>query len=212
MRPRAIFPLNRRYMANEKRGRARPGKIGKVAYARGPFGKRDGSVRFFGRANSYIEFPNRRGKLDTRNSITLLAWIYHTGRAGPIIQYHPSNWGVHFWMVGPSTLFVRFNKRGRLASTAHVAVRGVRARLWHFVGATYNQRTGIAKLFADRRFVSARRIGRIKLATNYPVRVGARRRDGRYFRGRIACMQVYSEALTARQIRNSKKLCYKRRK
>ena len=78
-------------------------------------------------ATAISSFPNR-GKIDTRRSITLLAWIYHTGRAGPIFNYMPNGWGVHFWMVTPKTLFARFMRRGRRRFTAAVSSRSVRPR------------------------------------------------------------------------------------
>ena len=83
-------------------------------------------------------------------------------------------------------------------------------RRWQFVGATYNGRTGRAKLFVNRRFTGSKFIGRIRLATNYPARMGARIGDRRYFRGRISCMQVYDTALTTRQILRRKRRCFRK--
>lgn len=167
------------------------------------------ATKFYGRRNSYIQFPNR-GRLDTRLSITLLAWIYHQGHAGPIFNYMPNGWGVHFWMVSPKTLFVRFTRRRGRRFTRAVSSRTVRYRTWQYVGATYDYRTGIARLFVNKRFVVSRRIGRFRLATNYPVRMGARIGDRRYFRGSISCMQVYKKALTAGQIIARRTRCFKR--
>ena len=112
-------------------------------------------------------------------------------------------------MVSPNTLFVRFVRRnGRF--TAPVVSRRVRPRRWQYVGATYNYRTGVALLFVGRRFVARRRIGRGTLLTNRPVRMGARRGDRRYFKGRISCMQVYNAALSRRQIMARKRRCFRR--
>ena len=181
----------------------------RIRYVRGPDGRPNTAARFLGSPDSYIEFPNR-GKLDTKRSITLLAWIFHEGRAGPIFNYMPNGWGVHFWMITPTTLFVRFTRRRGRRFTAAVTSRRVLHRRWQFVGATYDGRTGIAKLFVNRRFVARRRIGRIRLATNYPVRMGTRVGDNRYFLGRISCMQVYDQPLTSSQILRRKKRCFTR--
>ena len=179
-----------------------------IRYVPGPDGKPNTAIRFLGRPNSYIQFPNR-GKLDTKSSITLLAWIYHEGRAGPIFNYMPNGWGVHFWMISPRTLFVRFTTRnGRRSTTAVTST--VSHRRWQYVGTTYDGRSGIAKLFVNRRFVASKRIGKIRLATNYPVRMGARVGDKRYFFGRISCMQVYNQPLTSSQILRRKKRCFTR--
>ena len=124
----------------------------------------------------------------------------------------PNGWGVHFWMISPRTLFVRFTRRRGRRFTAAVISRDVTPGRWQFVGASYNGRTGQAKLFVNRRFTARKYIGRIRLATNYPVRMGARIGDGRYFRGRISCMQVYNGALSLRQILSKKRLCFRRGK
>jgi len=205
----AIFPLNGGTKGKDisLRRNAR-GILRYVRPAPGPDGTRDGSYRFYGRSNSYILFPNRGG-LDTKRSITLLAWIYHEGRAGPIFNYMPNGWGVHFWMISPRTLFVRFTRRRGRRFTKAVVSRTVAPRKWQFVGATYSYGTGVARLFVNSRFVASKRIGRLRLATNYPVRMGARIGDGRYFKGRISCMQVYNGALSRRQINSKKQRCFR---
>ena len=180
-----------------------------VRSAPGPFGRAGASYYFYGRSNSYIQFPNR-GRLDTRYAITLCAWIFHQGRAGPIFNYMPNGWGVHFWMITPRILFARFTKRRGRRSSRHVASRTVQPGRWQFVGCTYDQRTGRAKLFVNNRFTANRYVGRFRLATNYPVRMGARIGDGRYFRGRISCMQVFDKALNRRQILRRRRRCFRR--
>ena len=208
----ALYPLTSRTRGRDiSRFRNPSGIVKRVRLAPGPDGKPHGSYYFLGRPYSYIQFPNR-GKLDTRRSTTLLAWIYHQGRAGPIFHYMPNGWGVHFWMVSPTTLFVRFTRRRGRRSTRAVMSRRVKHGRWQFVGATYNQRTGRAKLFVNRRFTANTYIGRIRLATNYPVRMGAKIGDRRYFRGRISCMQVFNRALNARQILRRKRKCFRRGK
>lgn len=111
-------------------------------------------------------------------------------------------------MVSPTTLFVRFTRRQRRLFTRHLQYRRVRHRKWQYVGATYSSRTGVAKLYVNNRLVARKRIGRFRLATNYPVRMGARIGDSRFFRGKISCMQVYSVALNSRQIAARMKRCF----
>lgn len=206
----AIYPLNGGVHGRDiSLSRNPPGILSNVRTAPGPDRTRDGSYRFLGRANSYIEFPNRE-KIDTRRSITLMAWIYHQGRAGPIFNYKRNGWGVHFWMISPRMLFARFTRRRGLRFTKAVLSRRVAPRRWQLVAATYNHKSGQAKLFVQNRFVARRYIGRIRLATNYPVRMGARIGDRRYFIGRISCMQVYPMALTAGQINARKKRCFRK--
>ena len=210
VRAAAIYPLSSRTRGRDiGRFRNPSGYVRNVRLAPGPDRRARGSYYFYGRSNSYIQFPNR-GKIDTRASITLLAWINHQGRAGPIFNYMPNGWGVHFWMVSPRTLFARFTRRRGRRFTSAVASRRVVPGRWQFVGATYNQRTGRAKLFVNNRFTTRKYVGRFRLATNYPVRMGARIGDRRYFRGMISCMQVFDRALTRRQILRRKRRCFRR--
>ena len=209
--PQVVYPLDKRYRGREKKNRNRPARLVNVRIRPGPRGKPGGAVEFLGRPNSYVQIPNRpRGRLDTVNSITLLAWVLHKGRSGPIIHYKTNGWGPHLWMVGPRKLFVRFTNRRNLRGTRYlISSRYFRPRRWNFVGATYNGRNGIAKLFINNRFVTSKRVGRFKLATQFAVRLGARRGDRRSFRGRIACVQIYNRALTNRQIKRRRNMCFR---
>lgn len=201
-----IYPLN-----SKTRGRDvgllgnQPGRVSHVRYIKGPDGVPGTGTYFFGRRNSYIEFRNT-GRLDTQKSMTMLVWIKNQGGSGPIFNYNRRGWGVHFWMVSSRTLFVRFNRRGGRAVTPLKV--NIRPGKWQYVGATYNGRTGVAKLFVNNRFVRRRRIGRFKLATNQQVRMGAKPNDRRYLRGGLSCMQVYNRALTGRAILGLKKRCF----
>lgn len=206
----AIFALDGETKTKDITRNNPPGIPSHVRPAPGPDGNPKGSTQFFGSSNSYIEFPNN-GKLDTRRSITILAWIYHNGRSGPIFNYDRRGFGVHLWMVGPRVLFVRFVKRsrGRTSSVATYSTKP-RYRAWNYIGATYDYNTGVATLWLDSKPVARQSIGRFELATNYPIRMGARIGDKRAFRGRISCLQVYSIALNAKQIRGARKRCFKK--
>jgi hypothetical protein len=52
--------------------------------------------------------------------------------------------------------------------------------------------------------VKSRNIGQIRLATQYPIRIGARDGDDRRFSGKIACVQIYNKAMDQQQIGNLK--------
>ena len=204
----AFYPLTVNYRGYDVGPKKNPsGKLFNVRLAPGPDGRRGGSYSFLGSPDSFIEFSNN-GPLDTRNSITLLVWINPKGGAGPIFNYDPRGFGVHLWVTRAGRLFARFVRRTR-ALTQPLISRRLRRKSWSFVGATYDQTTGIGKLYVNDKEVVTKVIGRIRLATNYPVRMGARIRDRRYFRGWITCMQVYDVALPLRLIRIAKKLCFK---
>ena len=69
----------------------------------------------------------------------------------------------------------------------------------------------MATIWVNNRPVVRTNIGRIRLATNYPIRMGAKVGDQRYFRGRVSCVQVYSVALKRKQIIRAAKKCFKRK-
>jgi len=204
----AFYPLTVSYRGYDVGPKKNPpGKLFNVRPAPGPDGRRGGSYSFLRSPDSFIEFANT-GPLDTRNSITLLVWVNPKGGAGPIFNYDPRGFGVHLWVTRAGRLFARFVRRTR-ALTRPLISRRLRRKSWSFVGATYDQTTGIGKLYVNDKEVVSKAIGRIRLATNYPVRMGARIRDRRYFRGWITCMQVYDVALPLRLIKIAKKLCFK---
>ena len=199
--PVALFPLNSAYGTKEINNRVAAGvKSSGVTFGAGPDGVAEGSYEFFGNANSYIEFPNSAGgPLDVRYSMTMLCWVYHNGKDGPLFNYRTSgHWGVHLWVVA-GQLFVRFTRRNYGFTTAllHTALAGG----WKFVGASYDRGTGDAKLWVNGAVVQTLNIGKgLDLATQDSIRMGVKIGDGRYFKGRIAQMQVYNEALTQEQI------------
>ena len=203
----ALYPLDRARGARDISRRKNPSaRVVGVTYGQGPDGRRDGSSVFYGRRNSYVEIPNT-GRLDARYSITILIWVYHEGRAGPIVNYNPNGYGVHLWTTGQKELFARFVRRnGRM--TTPLRSRRLKYRAWNYVGATYDERTGIATLWVNSRPVTRRRLGKIRLSTNYPIRLGVNRRSRSYLRGRLFCLQLYSVALNRKQIFEAKRKCF----
>lgn len=198
VRPVAVYPLSNTYKGRDSLRKAPTAYIRGVYPTTGPTGIPNTAYRFLGKSTSYIQFPNK-GKLDTKTALTVVAWVYPV-KPGPIFNYQTNGWGVHFWVTRPGQLFVRFMRRnGR--SSRHVVYNGLRPRAWNYVAATYDKRTGRASLWASGRMVATARVGSFDLRTQYNVRMGARVGDGRYFKGRIACMQIYKRALRAKELR-----------
>jgi len=182
-----------------------PGIIKNVVPGAGPFNKSGHSLSFSGTSDSYIEFPNN-GNLDVKNSISLLAWVLPK-TAGPIFNYKTDGWGVNFWMARPRKLFARFVDRDQKALPRAVKSTHIKPNKWNYVGAIYDQNSGLASLWIHGKQEDEQYIGNITLATNYPVRMGARIGDKRNFSGRISCMQVYNVALNQQQISDAKVKC-----
>ena len=204
----AFFPLTSKY-GTQDIGPTKnlPGKPFDVLLTKGPDGRPGGAYRFRGRPDSFIEFPNN-GRLDTKDSITILAYV-NPQSPGPIFNYDPKGFGMHVWMVRSNILFARFVKRDKTL-TRPVFTNKVKPGSWNWVAALYDKNTGYARLYVDSRITAERKLGRITLATNYPVRMGARAiRDGKVFRGKITCLQVYNVALSKRQIKAARRRCFK---
>ena len=204
----ALYPLSAKYQAKDVIGGNTPGIVNNVIPAVGPFNQSGNSLSFLGVPNSYIEFPNN-GKLDVKNSISLLAWVLPK-QAGPIFNYKTDGWGVNVWMTRPRKLFARFVDREQRVRLPAIKSTHIKPNKWNFVGAVYDQKFGRASLWINGKLQDEQSIGNVSLATNYPVRMGARIGDRRNFRGRISCMQVYNEALSARQISVARWKCRSR--
>ena len=195
-----MFPLNAEYSTKEINNRTAPGVPSGVTFAPGPNEKDNGSYEFYGALDSYIEIPNNAGEaLDVRYSITILCWIYCDGRNGPIFNYSPGRkLGVHVW-VKNGYLFVLFMTRDY--SLTNPLLHRALAREWKFIGASYDRGSGEAKLWVDGAVVHQLNIGAgLELATQGRIKMGVRSGDGSHFKGRIAEMQVYNEALSQAQI------------
>ena len=101
--------------------------------------------------------------------------------------------------VSNGQLKARFRKRDYSGTEQlrHTTLAGG----WKFVGASYNNVTGTAKLWVDGYKVQTMKVeAGLELGTQDSVRMGVRTGDDRNFKGRIAMMQVYNVALTQEQI------------
>ena len=203
----AVYPLDRARGGRDISRRKNPSaRVVGVRYGLGPDGRRDGCSVFYGRRNSYVEIPNT-GSLDARYSMTILIWLYHVGRAGPIVNYNPNGYGVHLWTTARRELFARFvHRNGRM--TKPLRSRRLKYRAWNYVGATYDERTGIATLWINSRSYVRRRLGLLRLSTNYAIRLAAIRGSRNFLRGRLFCLQLYSVALNRKQIFEAKRKCF----
>ncbi|XP_078696459.1 uncharacterized protein LOC144924765 [Branchiostoma floridae x Branchiostoma belcheri] len=202
-----FWPLNSQYGASDATGNGNDGVARGTQLAPGPNGDASGAFLFSGRASSYIDIPNN-GRLDVRSSYTILAHIYPTGQAGPIFNYVGSNnaWAVHLWQTAPRELFMRtVGRDGHFPDAVGATV--LRQNAWNYVGGTYDISTGVESIWNDGDVVGQRQIGVPSVATQYPIRVAVRDGDGRYFAGRIACIQLYNYAMTKEQIVAARDRC-----
>ena len=148
--PVALYPLNGRHGTSDiGPNKNPPGIQSDVHLAPGPNGHPQGSYQFSGSFTSYIEIPNN-GSLDTRHSITVLAWVNRENEKGPIFHYLPTGWGFHFWLVQTGVVFASSpNWAVWLLSPTPIPLNS-----WCYVGITYDFSSGIAKGWVNGQRVS----------------------------------------------------------
>lgn len=187
--------------AKDKSANSNHGLVFGATLIQDRFGAENNAYDFDG-IDDYIELKNS-DSLDTKNAISIFAWIKSQGSAGPILNYCTNCWGVHLWEtagISGNELFVRFTDRNLSVTTAlrvdDVLVDGE----WAFVGATYDSNTGVAKLWLNGNEIENINIGKFDLSTQYPVRIGMRDGDSRVFSGGIDDIYIYNRAITDAEV------------
>ncbi|XP_068712220.1 uncharacterized protein [Montipora foliosa] len=205
----AIYPLNKQNQGKDISARRAPtGVLSNVPSLPGPYGRPGGSFYLLGTSNSFIDFANGLGgKLDSWTSISIFLWVYSEGQPGPIVNYRRVGQGVGLWLKGPRLLSGSIYSRRNHLYQRSMNYVNLSPKKWYFIGLTYDYTKGMAALWIDGRKVSQTRIGRIYLATNYPIRMGAMTGKNEYFKGRVTCLQIYGTALDASDIPLIKNKC-----
>ena len=197
--PIALYPLNAAYTSSDMMGNQPAGTTSNVQYAEGPDGTSQGSYQFWGVSNSYIELPNNGG-LDTQYSMTMCMWVFPEDQDGPLFNYRPSgSWATHLFLAGDGKFFCRFTKRNDVMMDSLVSPSALNTGQWSYVGCSYDYSTGLARAWVGETEVRTRYLEITSLSTAYNVRLGVKIDDSRYFRGRIARVQVYNIALNLGQ-------------
>ncbi|XP_048578870.1 uncharacterized protein LOC5502029 [Nematostella vectensis] len=213
MSPVAIYPLNNKIYGEDISGNDAPTAYipRRVRPIRGPFGTPGGAFRLGGGYGHYIEISNSYGgKLDAKGSLTVLIWVFLENRPGPIVNFRRNGYGIGLYWERNKIMSARFFSRsGRIARRLRMV--GLRPGKWYYLGLTYDVETGMAGLWVDggKRFRRRvlRRIGRFRLGTHHPIRLGAIGRVKERFSGRVSCLQVWPEALDSSGILSLKERC-----
>ena len=179
-----------------------------ITFAPGPFGNPNGSFFFSGNKNSFVKMKNI-GEIDARFSISIFAWVFLDNSSGIIYKYEKSNYDGCLMKVIPTNSAIQVQYVNRRGSARFVLYKSnvLKANAWNFVGTTYDFHTGLATVFVNSSIVEESKIIRMELATHYNLTVGAAQINNAYFRGRIACLQVYDQALSEDQIMKIKTRC-----
>ncbi|XP_078579637.1 uncharacterized protein LOC144863875 [Branchiostoma floridae x Branchiostoma japonicum] len=211
------WPLNSKHGARDVSGNGNDAVQHDTDLAEGPEGECGGSFYFKGIFGSRLDIPNN-GALQTGPDMTMLAWIFPEGTEGPIFSYQrnfPKNiwdYGADLWIWrNPSQLAVQF--LGSDGGSQHNVTKDalIKEGEWQFVTATYSRTSGLVKLYWNGNEVASEDQGNIDVAsqTHYPVVVAGKPadesggKDDRYYKGRIARVQVYKVALTEEQVKET---------
>ena len=211
--PVAIYPLNAKF--NVKDGSCYGNGAGQqvgVQLALGPNNKAETAFEFMGTQQSYIEIPANQ-QLDTRYSMTVLAWIYYIGPiSGPVFSYvEKQGLGVQLWVMHHGRLFSRLMARdGGLSDIITLESDEVNLTgRWHYVGVSFDHSSQRANLWIDGQIVHNRIIlDNLELKTRGKLRVGSvSQKHTKHFRGKISCLQIYNKALSFSDIQAVKDRC-----
>lgn len=150
-----FYPLNARYRGREiSENKGPTARFSRVSRSWGPQGQHGGALFLRGQRSSFIEIPNRaRGKLDTKTSTSIFLWVHLSQSLGPIVNYRRNGVGVGLFYYGRRTISANFI--GRMGYfRRRLFYRGLSVKKWHYVGLTYDHRTGYGGLWIDGRQVS----------------------------------------------------------
>ena len=138
--------------------------------------------------------------------MTLVMYVYQSslgGAQGPLFEFYIPGatglFGTHIWRYANGQLFARFNKRGGVFSDVleHTFLKVG----WNYFAASYDYATGNAKIFGNGQILANKTIGRHELETRYHIRIATRgKSDARYFKGRVACVQLYDAELSVDEV------------
>ena len=177
-----------------------------VEFAPGYYGQPAGSFYFSGSSSSFIEFPNTGG-LDARFSMTFVAWIKPESSVGPLFSYKVNEKdGVRVWLDTPSKLVALFEIRDKILPFS-IESDKIRLDAWNYVAASYDSSAGAMKLWIDGREVASLNVGQFEIATQGDVRMGAVTGGSHFYKGGVACVQIYNKSLSEQEINAVKDRC-----
>lgn len=83
----------------------------------------------------------------------------------------------------------------------------IRLNKRNFLAASYDDSDETAKLWREGRQMSSLNLGRLEIAIQDDVRMGGLVGDPHFYKGRIACVQIYNKCLSEQEINTVKDWC-----
>ena len=138
--------------------------------------------------------------------MTFVAWIYPEISNGPLFNYKVKDKGVYIWLESPNKLVAKFEMRGSFQPYA-IQSDKIRLKAWNYIAASYDYSARTAQLWVDGREVSLLNLGQFEISTQDDVRMGALEGDPHFYKGAIACVQIYNKSLSEQEINAVKDRC-----
>lgn len=203
-----LLPFNEHYRDQEALQGKLTVHLSNTGFTPGVRGEPGGAIVLEGHQDSYVEIEADE-QISFDQSMTILCHIYPlSSQTGPIVHYKADDveqGGVMIWMQGKiggkAQLMARFKPKNVAYATWMKAVV-LNIGQWNFIGASYDHLTGWAYLYHDGVEVQTMYLGKNKhLATQHEIRIGAVSISTlSKYKGRFACLQLYSEALQLHEI------------
>lgn len=210
-----LLPFNEHYRDQEALQGKLTVHLSNTDFAPGIHGEPGGAIVLEGHQHSYVEIEADE-KINFDQSVTILCHIYPLlSQTGPIVHYKADDveqGGVMIWMQGnvggKAQLMARFKPRN-VAFATWMKAMVLNVGQWNFIGASYDHVTGWAYLYHDGIEVKSMNLGKNKnLATQYEIRIGAVAISTlSKYKGRFACLQLYSKALQLHEISAASDAC-----
>lgn len=172
-----------------------------VRYELGPKGNPSGAAMFSGGANSYANIPQSVG-LDAKKSITISAHIYPMEFSNcPLVYYSDEDdVGVNLQLYNQGLAFRVVQRSANTGLGETITSDGLVLNAWNYIAVTFDYESGVAKIYHNSTMVAEFTVGQREIATNGNIRIGAVSGISTYYKGKMACLKVFSKALTDQEV------------
>ena len=184
-----------------------PGQAFGVQPAEGLKGYFNQSLFFSGSALSFVTFPHMQS-LDFGQSFNILLWVYPESSGGPLFYYGTNSSGIQVWITRQKLTTVLLPG----ASTSkYIEGPNVILKSWNFVAMSYDYNMGEFRIshfhVAYNETIRKTRVGAMKFNRQGKLQLAATPYEKSYFKGRLACLQIYENSLSDDETRIFRKRC-----